>query len=172
MPKLKSFDMESFTFPIGKDKKILFANNPGQKTYIKNRMDRMLTKEPETIKWINTFDKDSVFFDVGANVGIYSLYSAIVKQNKVYAFEPQKVIHDLLQDNVKKNKLKNVRIFNVGMGKKKEELELNETYQKIGFLESKLEISHMRQDALRAELENLQVKLFQEPFFASGHHLV
>ena len=34
MPKLKSFDMESFTFPIGKDKKILFANNPGQKTYI------------------------------------------------------------------------------------------------------------------------------------------
>ena len=50
MPKLKSFDMESFTFPIGKDKKILFANNPGQKTYIKNRMDRMLTKEPETIK--------------------------------------------------------------------------------------------------------------------------
>ena len=52
MPKLKSFDMESFEFPIGKNKKILFANNKGHKTYIKNRMDRMLSKEPETIQWI------------------------------------------------------------------------------------------------------------------------
>ena len=56
MPKLKSFDTESFEFPINKNKKILFANNKGQKTYIKNRMDRMLSKEPETINWINSFN--------------------------------------------------------------------------------------------------------------------
>ena len=78
MPKLKIFDSESFSFPIG-NKKIIFANNKGQQTYIKNRMDRMLTKEPETIKWINNFETDSVFFDIGANIGIYSLYSAVVK---------------------------------------------------------------------------------------------
>jgi hypothetical protein len=34
MPKLKSYDDESFSFPMG-NKKILFANNKGQKTYIK-----------------------------------------------------------------------------------------------------------------------------------------
>ena len=115
MPKLKSFDMESFTFPIGKDKKILFANNPGQKTYIKNRMDRMLTKEPETIKWINTFDKDSVFFDVGANVGIYSLYSAIVKQNKVYAFEPHAASYKNLLDSINLNNLSNCDAYCVAL---------------------------------------------------------
>ena len=68
MPKLKSFDTESFEFPINKNKKILFANNKGQKTYIKNRMDRMLSKEPETINWINSFNHDSIFFDIGANL--------------------------------------------------------------------------------------------------------
>ena len=37
------------------------------------------------------------------------------------------------QDNVNKNKLKNVKVFNVGIGKKKEELELNEIdYSKVG----------------------------------------
>ena len=34
-------------------------------------------KEPETNKWIDTFMKeDDVFYDVGANIGIYSLYAA------------------------------------------------------------------------------------------------
>ena len=61
MPKLKSYDTDSFSFPIGKNT-LKFANVRGQKTYIKNRMDRLLTKEPETIKWINQFERDSVFF--------------------------------------------------------------------------------------------------------------
>ena len=52
MPKLKQFDNKNFSIDIGKTK-IFFANNPSQKTYIKNRMDRMLSKEPETIDWIN-----------------------------------------------------------------------------------------------------------------------
>ena len=84
MPKLKQFNEKEFNINVG-GKKIIFSNNPSSKTYIKNRMDRMLSKEPETINWINGFDKTTVFFDIGANIGIYSLYSAIVKQNLVYA---------------------------------------------------------------------------------------
>ena len=87
MPKLKSYPNEYFQFNY-KEKKILFANIKDQKTYIKNRVDRILSKEPETIEWINTFEKDSTFFDIGANVGIYSLYSAIMRNNNVFAFEP------------------------------------------------------------------------------------
>lgn len=46
-------------------------------------------KEPETNKWINTFIKeDDIFYDVGANIGIYSLYAAKRCKCKVYAFEP------------------------------------------------------------------------------------
>src|SRR3990172_8514357 len=32
--------------------------------------------EPETINWIGSFDRGSFFFDVGANVGLFSLYAA------------------------------------------------------------------------------------------------
>ena len=79
--------------------------------------------------------KDDVVFDIGSNIGAFTVPFAkkVGELGQVYAFEPQKVIHDLLQDNVNKNKLKNVKLFNVGMGEKKEELELNEIdYSKVG----------------------------------------
>ena len=104
MPKLKSYDTDSFNFPI-KDKTIKFANVKGQKTYIKNRMDRIMSKEPETIKWINSFTKDSVFFDVGANIGIYTLYSAVMRENTVYSFEPHSASFKNLLDSINLNKL-------------------------------------------------------------------
>ena len=111
MPKLKSFDTESFEFPIYKNKKILFANNKGQKTYIKNRMDRMLSKEPETINWINSFNHDSIFFDIGANIGIYTLYSAISINNSVYAFEPHSASYKNLLDSINLNQLQKLYLI-------------------------------------------------------------
>ena len=77
MPKLKSYDVGEFRFPIS-GKVLKFSNIKGQPTYIKNRVDRIMSKEPETIAWINTFKKDSVLFDVGANIGIYTLYSSLM----------------------------------------------------------------------------------------------
>ena len=79
--------------------------------------------------------KDDVVFDIGSNIGAFTVPFAkkVGELGQVYAFEPQKVIYELLQDNVNKNKLKNVKVYNVGMGKKKEELELNEIdYSKVG----------------------------------------
>ena len=48
-------------------------------------------KEPDTVKWIEDFMKPGdVFYDVGANVGAYSLVAAkcFAGAVKVYAFEP------------------------------------------------------------------------------------
>lgn len=48
-------------------------------------------KEPETIDWIETFfKKGDVFYDVGANVGAYSLVASGFCHGdiKIYAFEP------------------------------------------------------------------------------------
>ena len=124
MPKLKSFEADSFTFNVG-NKNILFANNRGQKTYIKNRMDRMLSKEPETISWINAFDKNSVFFDIGANIGIYTLYSAILKQNKVIAFEPHAANYKNLLDSINLNNLENCSAYCIALGDKVKLSEIN-----------------------------------------------
>jgi FkbM family methyltransferase len=69
------------------------------------RAETLLTKEPATIGWIDSFDPDDVFWDVGANTGIYSLYSAKVKGVRTLAFEPAAFNHELLCDNIRLNGL-------------------------------------------------------------------
>lgn len=117
MPKLKSYPNEYFQFNY-KEKKILFANIKDQKTYIKNRVDRILSKEPETIEWINTFEKDSTFFDIGANVGIYSLYSAVMRNNNVFAFEPHAASYKNLLDSINLNNLQNCSAYCIAISDK------------------------------------------------------
>lgn len=51
------------------------------------RYETLLDKEPETIEWIDTFLPGETFWDVGANVGIYSVYAG-VKGIRSFAFEP------------------------------------------------------------------------------------
>ena len=110
MPKLRQYSDKSFIVPI-KGKVIRFANNPAQRTYIKSRVDRIMGKEPETINWINKFKKNSIFFDVGANIGIYTLYSAVKIGNIVYSFEPHSVNYKNLLDSINLNKLNNCQAF-------------------------------------------------------------
>ena len=50
------------------------------------RAKTLLTKEPETIEWIHTFGSDDIMWDIGANVGVYSLYAAL-RGNRVCSFE-------------------------------------------------------------------------------------
>ncbi len=47
-------------------------------------------KEPETVEWIEKYLKeDGVFYDIGANVGAYSLVAAKAKPKaKIFSFEP------------------------------------------------------------------------------------
>ena len=48
-------------------------------------------KEPETVEWIETFFQEGdILFDIGANVGVYSLVTAKFWKDRVitYAFEP------------------------------------------------------------------------------------
>ena len=64
-------------------------------------------KEPDTLDWLDSFEPDSCFFDLGANIGQYSLYPAKKFGNKiqVYAFEPQCINYYLLNRNIYLNKL-------------------------------------------------------------------
>ena len=78
-------------------------------TSTENEVHRVLTfhgKEPETIQWINGFSKvangeDFVFYDVGANVGIYSLYAAkYYPKAKIISFEPDSQSFGALCKNI------------------------------------------------------------------------
>tara|TARA_Y200000002_G_scaffold355154_1_gene335903 strand:- start:268 stop:1053 length:786 start_codon:yes stop_codon:yes gene_type:complete len=64
-------------------------------------------KEPETLNWIENFEEDSVFFDIGANVGLYSIYAVKSRNCNVYCFEPSVFNLELLVNNTQLNKVSN-----------------------------------------------------------------
>lgn len=75
-------------------------------------------KEVEVREFIDQFVKDGdIFFDVGANIGIFSLYAAKKYNNlKVYSFEPEYSNLALLKENVVKNHVANrVNIYSLGV---------------------------------------------------------
>ncbi len=53
------------------------------------RVATLFTKEPATIAWLESFKADDVFIDIGANVGMYSLYAGVMRGARVFAFEPE-----------------------------------------------------------------------------------
>jgi FkbM family methyltransferase len=69
------------------------------------RYSTLYTKEKDTIRWINSFKKNCIFWDIGANIGIYSIYAAKVKNARVFSFEPSVFNLELLARNIFNNKL-------------------------------------------------------------------
>jgi FkbM family methyltransferase len=67
------------------------------------RVETFSIKEPETLDWIDGMPLGSVFWDVGANVGLYSIYAYKKRKCKVYAFEPSVFNLELLARNIKFN---------------------------------------------------------------------
>ena len=70
------------------------------------------SKEPETLEWIESFNEGSIFWDIGANIGLYSIYAAKYNNVQVYAFEPSVFNLEFLAKNIYKNALsEKVKIF-------------------------------------------------------------
>jgi FkbM family methyltransferase len=63
----------------------------------------LLQREPETIEWIDGFETPCRFWDIGANVGAYSLYAALRPAVSVLAFEPSPASYAALCRNIEAN---------------------------------------------------------------------
>ncbi len=87
-----------------KDKNKLFTlRNFGGSTI--SRGFRLFKSQPEVAKWIDGFDENSCLVDVGANIGVFSLYAA-KKKHSVLAFEPESLNFACLNLNIMDNDLK------------------------------------------------------------------
>jgi FkbM family methyltransferase len=70
------------------------------------RASSLYEKEPETLEWMDSFESGSVFYDIGANVGTYTVYAGVSgKASKVMAFEPEASNYALLNKNIVVNGL-------------------------------------------------------------------
>jgi FkbM family methyltransferase len=69
------------------------------------RVQTLFTKEPDTIDWIASFDRGAILVDIGANVGMYTIWAAKTRGTRVFAFEPESQNYALLNRNIVRNNL-------------------------------------------------------------------
>ena len=77
---------------------------------VNTRVNNIFTDEPETINWINNFDKNDKinFWDIGANIGLYSIYASQKFNNiEITSFEPIPGNLKILSRNISINNLQN-----------------------------------------------------------------
>lgn len=62
------------------------------------------SNEPETLEWIDTWVKPGdTLWDIGASIGLYSLYAALDPKVKVFAFEPSGIDFSLIVEHAAAN---------------------------------------------------------------------
>jgi FkbM family methyltransferase len=80
------------------------------------RAEWLETKEPETLAWIDGFAPGEVLYDIGANIGVFSVYAALHRNCDVYAFEPEAKNYACLAKNLYLNGLgRRVKALNLGL---------------------------------------------------------
>ena len=108
-PQLKGVGRQQLVNYIDNDIKLTKHGSTSFQLYTPNhicnfRHTTFSTKEPEMLEWIEGYG-GGVFFDIGANIGIYSLFYAQVKEGNVYSFEPSVFNLRQLAKNISINEL-------------------------------------------------------------------
>lgn len=94
------------------------------------RVKTLFTKEPDTLDWINSFKSNETFWDIGANIGIYSLYAASKINMQVISFESSVNNLRVLSKNISINNFQNkIKLFQLPLlDNKNTFMTMNETY--------------------------------------------
>ncbi|QIK78084.1 FkbM family methyltransferase [Sphingomonas piscis] len=71
----------------------------------KKRLRTLFSKEPITLAWMDTFAEGETLYDIGANVGMYTVYAGVMRNAEVYAFEPEALNYAELNKNIFLNNL-------------------------------------------------------------------
>jgi len=80
---------------------------------------------------LHLMQEEDIFYDIGANVGVYSILISGEKKSYSYAFEPTPDIFSILNLNIKLNNLENnVKLFNCALGN--ENTKINFKLNKLG----------------------------------------
>ena len=83
---------------------------------IANRINQYSNDEPSTIEWIKSFKDNSIFYDIGSNIGGFSFIASLyTKDIKVFSFDPNMENFYAHLSAVKKNKIKNIFPLNLAL---------------------------------------------------------
>tara|TARA_Y100000022_G_C13234637_1_gene369170 strand:+ start:528 stop:1316 length:789 start_codon:yes stop_codon:yes gene_type:complete len=87
------------------------------------------------IEYLNEISKNqnSIFLDIGANMGYYSIMASDFGFNKIYAFEPLPKMIKRMSKNIKINNLENlIEVVPFALGDLKKKIEIYEGVENIG----------------------------------------
>jgi len=90
--------------------------------------------------------------DLGANIGTHSIIYSNYTNGKIYSFEPQKIIFDILNKNVELNNCKNIITYNLGGS------DTNKTFYMNACYENKDNQGAFRIDEDLDETNGIQIK--------------
>lgn len=146
-----------------------------------SRCVKMFIKEPGTCDWIrNNVKPGEVFFDIGANIGVYTILAAYHagQKGKVYAFEPHSANFTRLLDNILENNLQNIVVpCNFALNDEQGFFPFNYLSGQAGFSNSQLSPNHKLSDGDDYhEISELKYAASIDSLIASGkftapHHI-
>jgi|SRR5579862_8365568 len=137
------------------EERVIIEIYPGIKFFLYK--DNILSKliyngfEEDEISFIHSYlETGDYFFDIGANVGLFSLIAAskIGKEGKIFSFEPTPSTYNKLLENIGLNKFENITPINIGLSDKEEYL--------------KLKISDLGYDAWNTFAPSNDIKVLEE----------
>lgn len=80
----------------------------------------------ETYKCISHI-KEPIIFDIGANIGTYATWiTKLFPNGKIYCFEPQRLVFQILCGNFAINNYDNCYTYNIALGSKNDIIEIEE----------------------------------------------
>lgn len=97
--------MKEYTIIKTPNKDLNFYRKQGDTDMIDYRLKTFFIKEPETLIWLQRLNKKDVLWDIGANIGLYSIYSSAIMGNKTLSFEPSLRNALCLQESIDANHL-------------------------------------------------------------------
>jgi FkbM family methyltransferase len=109
----------------------------------------------------NLIDSDNIIFDIGANVGWYSIHIAnILKKGVVYCFEPIPETYNKLQNNIAVNNLTNIQPIQLALSEKTQTLSFFYSPKQTG-ASSYRNITE-NENAIHLELKSISLDEFVE----------
>jgi len=97
------------------------------------RVESIFTKEPWTIEWLNELTPQDMLLDIGANVGMYTVWAAAIRRCHVIAIEPESSNYSILNKNILQNNLdKLVQAYSIGLSNLNEFCMLNMQDLRVG----------------------------------------
>ena len=102
--------------PLYLKKNLVFRTGHGRLFW---RVKYTPTLENETNAWIANFNADDIFYDIGSNIGVYSLMTSQAIGCNTYSFEADPLNYSLQHENIHLNNLQDkINLFPIALSEK------------------------------------------------------